>query len=470
MPLGLGVNGTALPEEERTAQIEQAARNGYSSGLGLAEASAAAPPQASPQAAPQAAPGAPPTDPLAGPAPVGGAPQGIQKAEPLIDFKKNPLGAIGLVLSSFAAGFEGRESPVSQLQDARTKQDAAAKKGELDALAAQFQRAELGTKLFDAAYKFGLQDPANVDDFLSHYSNIPGMEGIGTAVKNALTAKVDMMDQRLAVIRQTQSPRLAEIAASLLESNDIEFFEKFTGALLDAERRVAEAAETTAATTGARIRAEDIGGRGPEAEAEARARGTKKGAPDKTPEQLAKDAFATAAGTAAGKASVEGTDKTASVEQGNKLRNEYVRGAQGFSITQDAITRLRTAAKRKSGAGDIAIVYNYMKMLEPTSAVLPGEYATVENSGGVPDAIRGLYNKVLTGEFLTDGRRADIVKTAEDFYVESKKKHGRYTKEYQRLAKESGADPSQVVVDFGGAEDEGAGQTDYDKDGNPIRK
>src|SRR3990167_981054 len=101
-----------------------------------------------------------------------------------------------------------------------------------------------------------------------------------------------------------------------------------------------------------------------------------------------------------------------------------------------------------------------MKMLEPTSAVLPGEYATVENSGGIPDAIRGLYNKVLTGEFLTDARRADIVKTAEDFYAESKKKHGRYTKEYKRLAEESGADPNQVIVDFGGAEDEGSGQTD----------
>src|SRR3990167_4922405 len=160
MPLGLGVNGTALPEEERTAQIEQAARNGYSSGLGLAEAPATATPQATPTApagqlaqSSSGAQVAPPADPVA----AGGAPQGIQKAEPLIDFKKNPFGAIGLVLSNFAAGMEGKELPSERLQDARAKQDAAAKKGELDALAAQFQRAELGTKLFDQAYKFGLQ-------------------------------------------------------------------------------------------------------------------------------------------------------------------------------------------------------------------------------------------------------------------------------------------------------------------------
>lgn len=56
------------------------------------------------------------TTPPAAPAPVA--------EPPLIDFHKNPLGAIGLVLSSVAAGMNGTESPVAQLKQQKLQEQA----------------------------------------------------------------------------------------------------------------------------------------------------------------------------------------------------------------------------------------------------------------------------------------------------------------------------------------------------------
>jgi hypothetical protein len=61
--------------------------------------------------------------PSAAPAAVPAAARG---REPLIDFKENPLGAIGLVLSNIAAGYQGRELPTTKLRRIRAQEDAAA--------------------------------------------------------------------------------------------------------------------------------------------------------------------------------------------------------------------------------------------------------------------------------------------------------------------------------------------------------
>ena len=40
-----------------------------------------------------------------------------------------------------------------------------------------------------------------------------------------------------------------------------------------------------------------------------------------------------------------------------------------------------------SGASDIALLYGYMKVLDPGSTVREGEFATASNAGGIPDKI-----------------------------------------------------------------------------------
>jgi hypothetical protein len=96
------------------------------------------------------------------------------------------------------------------------------------------------------------------------------------------------------------------------------------------------------------------------------------------------------------------------------LQDNYRQESAPFLEQRAAFARIKAAlATPDSPAGDQALVFNFMKMLDPGSAVLPGEYASASNTAGVPDAVLTLYNRVLReGQRLTPEQRADFFKQA----------------------------------------------------------
>jgi len=64
------------------------------------------------------------------------------------------------------------------------------------------------------------------------------------------------------------------------------------------------------------------------------------------------------------------------------LRKEFTKQAEKFILIRDAYTRVQAAGQEPSPAGDMALIYNYMKLLDPTSTVMAGEYATAKDAGG----------------------------------------------------------------------------------------
>lgn len=89
------------------------------------------------------------------------------------------------------------------------------------------------------------------------------------------------------------------------------------------------------------------------------------------------------------------------------LRKEYSTQTKHFTDVKEAFTRIKSA--ENTGAGDIALVYSYMKILDPTSVVREGEFATAQNSAGIPAAVVAAYNKAINGERLTKGQRDSFV-------------------------------------------------------------
>jgi len=89
------------------------------------------------------------------------------------------------------------------------------------------------------------------------------------------------------------------------------------------------------------------------------------------------------------------------------------------SLLKDTTSIYKTAndltvlSKMEGGAPSIAMVYKFMKALDPASVVREGEFAIAENSSGVPDAIRNYYNKLANGERLSESATANFVKTAQ---------------------------------------------------------
>ena len=63
-----------------------------------------------------------------------------------------------------------------------------------------------------------------------------------------------------------------------------------------------------------------------------------------------------------------------------KLRNEYTGFAKDYQKQNAAFGRIQAAANDPTPAGDLALIFNYMKLLDPGSTVREGEFATAQGA------------------------------------------------------------------------------------------
>ncbi len=139
-------------------------------------------------------------------------------------------------------------------------------------------------------------------------------------------------------------------------------------------------------------------------------------------------------------------DKTFSQE--NQLRTQYLGQVKDFKVIRDAYKRIQDSATDPSAAGDLALIFNYMKVLDPGSTVREGEFANAQNAAGIPERIRAQWNKVINGERLTETTRKDFVGRAGKLYDGQKKVYKSDVSEFRRIAEKSGLDPDDVIIDL----------------------
>jgi len=130
------------------------------------------------------------------------------------------------------------------------------------------------------------------------------------------------------------------------------------------------------------------------------------------------------------------------------LRGEFIKASGDFVKIRDSFNKIRAVADNPSAAGDLSIIFSYMKILDPPSTVREGEQASAANAAGVPERIKNIYNRVLTGERLTPDQRKDFVNQANKLFETSKTSHSKTEKEYRRLAKNYKVNPENVIVDM----------------------
>jgi hypothetical protein len=148
-------------------------------------------------------------------------------------------------------------------------------------------------------------------------------------------------------------------------------------------------------------------------------------------------------------------EKAAAVE--GKLRTEFLHQNQTYQGVRDAWSKIQVA--EASPAGDMSLLYGYMKLLDPTSTVREGEYATAEQAGSVPTRILGIYNKAISGEKLTPTQRADFRKQAENVFKAQDSQYKKSAQTYLTLATDYGVNPARVVIDLEGGAKSAPGST-----------
>jgi len=141
-----------------------------------------------------------------------------------------------------------------------------------------------------------------------------------------------------------------------------------------------------------------------------------------------------------------GPAKEKTFEHSEKLRKEFLKVTGDFAKQNDSYGRILASAKDPSAAGDLALIFNYMKVLDPGSVVRESEFATASNAAGVPERLRAQYNRILSGERLSHVQRADFVNRAQKLYEEAATGYDKRTNEYTRLAEQFEVDPKGVIM------------------------
>lgn len=134
------------------------------------------------------------------------------------------------------------------------------------------------------------------------------------------------------------------------------------------------------------------------------------------------------------------------ISQTNVFRKEFDALSSDFRKIRDSFQRINAAAADPSAAGDLAIIFNFMKILDPGSVVRESEFATAENAAGVPDKIRNMWNKALTGERITFNRN-DFVNQAANLFKAQQKTQTNLIDRYTKLSNRFGLNAQNVITE-----------------------
>lgn len=130
------------------------------------------------------------------------------------------------------------------------------------------------------------------------------------------------------------------------------------------------------------------------------------------------------------------------------LRNDVIKNSQDYLGASQGYARVQVGAQSATPAGDLALIFGYMKTLDPTSTVREGEAASVQSAGSVPERIRGLYNRIVSGERLTPEQRADFLSQAEQQFGKNVERQQKLVEDFSGLAKRNSFPVSDVIPGY----------------------
>lgn len=130
--------------------------------------------------------------------------------------------------------------------------------------------------------------------------------------------------------------------------------------------------------------------------------------------------------------------------QEEKIRKEYQSRSKSLVEARDAYSKINISAKDKSGASDTALIFSFMKMLDPGSVVREGEFAQAQNASGLLAKLENSLTKVKSGDFLRDEDRQKFASLAKRYLESGEKQNVKIRKGYDKLIKDYSLDPEHI--------------------------
>lgn len=139
-------------------------------------------------------------------------------------------------------------------------------------------------------------------------------------------------------------------------------------------------------------------------------------------------------------------DQSASIANETTIRKEFAAQVKPYQDVISAYKRVESAASSPTAAGDLSMIFAYMKMLDPGSVVREGEFANAQNAAGVPDQVVNMYNRIRTGQRLNPSQRADFLAQAGKLKMNAESSYKQYERQYRSIAEQYKIPPERILV------------------------
>jgi len=135
------------------------------------------------------------------------------------------------------------------------------------------------------------------------------------------------------------------------------------------------------------------------------------------------------------------------------IRKEFVKASGEFVKLSNAWQKIQRAGMNKNAMSDLALIFMFMKVLDPPSTVREGEARAVATSGQLGEGMRAWLERAIESKSLTDTQRNELISTARDLYREQLFNQLQLEGQYGNLADKAKVGRDEVVLDYLRADD-----------------
>lgn len=130
----------------------------------------------------------------------------------------------------------------------------------------------------------------------------------------------------------------------------------------------------------------------------------------------------------------------------DNLSSDYFQRTKenGFLEVSQAFQKVSNTSE--TAAGDLSLIYGYMKLLDPSSVVRETEQSMAQNAGSFGDKVQNAVSQIMNGKRLTTEQRDGFRNEAEKVFDTYRTKQAKIDAFYQGKARKYGVDPSLIGV------------------------
>lgn len=136
----------------------------------------------------------------------------------------------------------------------------------------------------------------------------------------------------------------------------------------------------------------------------------------------------------------------------NSLRDDYSKANEPFRVQAENMGTLSRLAKTPgTPASDMSLMVSYMKVLNPGIQLKEGQYARLEDTAGIPDKVRDIYNSLVEGKSLrslTQTQRDQFINAAANVYQGAYDRYKSSADVYTGIAQRQKLNPQNVVIPY----------------------